>query len=98
MVNGKSRMHANTNSRKYFPTRIYTDLHCFLGSILLIRVHPRNPWLMLNVESDDHFECIMQNKANSPRGKMNAKGSSQRDYENKTGVAGQQNKAKQSQY
>jgi hypothetical protein len=48
MVNGKSQMHANTNSRKYFQTRIYTDLHCFLGFILLIRVHPRNPWLMKN--------------------------------------------------
>jgi hypothetical protein len=40
----------------------------------------------------------MQNKANSPRGKMNAKLFAQRDYENKTGFAGQQNKPKQSQF
>jgi len=32
MVNGKSRMYANTNSRKYFQTWIYADLHWFLGS------------------------------------------------------------------
>jgi hypothetical protein len=52
----------------------------------------------IKAKSDDHFECIMQNKANSPRGKMNAKGFSQRDYENKTDFAVQQNKAKQSQF
>ena len=40
----------------------------------------------------------MQNKANFRKAKMNAKGFSQRDYENKTGFAGQENKPNQSQF
>jgi hypothetical protein len=51
-----------------------------------------------NPERGVWHSVIMQNKANSPTAKMNANGSSQRDYENKTGFAGQQNKPKQSQY
>jgi len=51
-----------------------------------------------NPERGVWHSVIMQNKANSPTAKMNAKGSSQRDYENKTGFAVQQNKPKQSQF
>jgi hypothetical protein len=51
-----------------------------------------------NPERGVWHSVIMQNKANSLRAKMNANRFSQRDYENKTGFAVQQNKAKQSQY
>jgi len=40
----------------------------------------------------------MQNKANFRRAEMNAKGFSQRDYENKPTFAVQENKPKQSQF
>jgi hypothetical protein len=95
-------MHANTYSRRYSETRIYTDLHCFGGFIALIRVQPAESAVidkcrLIRAKSDDHFECIMQNKANFPRAEMNAKGFSQRDYESKTDFAVQENKPNQSQ-
>jgi hypothetical protein len=40
----------------------------------------------------------MQNKANFAKAKMSAKDFSQRDYEEKSGLAGQESKAKQSQF
>jgi hypothetical protein len=40
----------------------------------------------------------MQNKANFRRAKMNAKGFSKRDYENKPAFGVQENKPKQSQF
>jgi hypothetical protein len=52
---------------------------------------------LIRAKSDDHFECIMQNKANFRKGKMRVSPYNKKVYEN-LGVCGLgKSKAKQSQ-
>jgi hypothetical protein len=53
---------------------------------------------LIRGKSDDHFECIMQNKANLARPKMNASLIIAKDYENKSAFGVPENKAKQTQF
>jgi len=53
---------------------------------------------LIRAKSGDHFECIMQNKANLRQGQMNISVFTIKDYENKTGFGIPENKPKQSQF
>jgi hypothetical protein len=60
-------MQAHTNYTRYFPTRIYADLHWFSGFIAVIRVHLWNPWLITCstiVENPLQIGLFLQNEAN----------------------------------
>jgi hypothetical protein len=53
---------------------------------------------MLNVKSDDHFDVIMQNKANFRKRQMNISIFTIKDYENEPAFGVPENKPKQSQF
>ena len=53
---------------------------------------------LIRAKSGDHFECIMQNKANFRKGQMNVSIFSTKDYENRPIWRLRENKANQSQF
>jgi hypothetical protein len=53
---------------------------------------------LIRGKSDDHFDCIMQNKPNFRKGQMNINIFTTKDYENQPIWSLRENKANQSQF
>jgi hypothetical protein len=53
---------------------------------------------LIRAEGDDHFECILQNKANFRKGQMDANSIIAKDYESEFSLGGYENKANQTQF